>query len=193
MRDYLGIALLMGAVLAAAACEHDSSTPPARPQPLPSSELSQPAPREGGRGAATMPAPPAPRESCPMEVAGTQVRAQRIDDGIALVFTTTSGDIADLRGRVRVLAEMHAQHGGMIEGGVMHAEPGAMGIIPAEVVTDDIDDGVRLEFRPRDPADLELMCARAEAQVQQLALGRCPVIEEREERGPRVDQAQARR
>ncbi len=49
---------------------------------------------------------------CPMQVPGTNVAAAEIDGGIGLTFTTTTGDVAELRQRVRSMAEMHNQPGG---------------------------------------------------------------------------------
>jgi hypothetical protein len=68
-------------------------------------------------------------EACPMAVPGTQVMTEDTRDGIAMEFTTMSGDVMDLRQRVRRMAEMHSrmqmQHGGMHEGhgGVPHPPP----------------------------------------------------------------------
>ena len=49
---------------------------------------------------------------CPMEIPGTKVVANEIEGGIRLSFTTTTGDIADLRRRVRQMAKMHTQPDG---------------------------------------------------------------------------------
>jgi hypothetical protein len=48
--------------------------------------------------------------SCPMQVDGTSVRAEDVDGGAALVFTT-EGDLAELRERVKKHAD-HMQAGG---------------------------------------------------------------------------------
>ena len=42
---------------------------------------------------------------CPMDVAGASVTAENIDGGIALVFTTQSGEVVELRGRIARLAD----------------------------------------------------------------------------------------
>jgi hypothetical protein len=59
-------------------------------------------------------------EMCPVQVQGTTARAEDVEGGAALVFTTTT-DVAELRRRVAHMAEMHAQHHGQ-----GHAEHGDM-------------------------------------------------------------------
>jgi len=48
-------------------------------------------------------------EKCPMEVAGTSVRAEEVEGGAAMIFST-KGDVAELRRRVAAMAEMHSKH-----------------------------------------------------------------------------------
>lgn len=52
------------------------------------------------------------RAACPMVVQGTAVTAADTEGGVALTFTTDSGDVADLRTRVRHMAEMYGMHQG---------------------------------------------------------------------------------
>lgn len=68
--------------------------------------------------------PMAMEGSCPLELAGTSVRATDVDGGAALEFTTT-GDVAELRKRVAHMAEMHAKMGGEMMGGGMMGGAGA--------------------------------------------------------------------
>jgi len=49
-------------------------------------------------------------QNCPMHVQGTNVTTEDVDNGIALNFTTDSGDVNDLRQRVQRMAEQHNQH-----------------------------------------------------------------------------------
>jgi hypothetical protein len=44
---------------------------------------------------------------CPMKVQGTAVKAGNVDGGVALVFTTKTGDVEDVRQHVRHMAQMH--------------------------------------------------------------------------------------
>jgi hypothetical protein len=48
---------------------------------------------------------------CPMQVPGTTVRAEEVEGGSAIVFSTT-GDVAELRRRVAAMAAMHNEHAG---------------------------------------------------------------------------------
>jgi len=134
---------------------------------------------------------------CPMAVAGTRLTVDDTEAGVAMVFTTT-GDVADLRARVRRMAEMHARmsgmmgggmHGGMKDGGMhggmkdggMHGGKGGgmMGMVPSEANAVDIDGGARLELRPRDPNQLAELRAHARTHAQQMASGQCPMMGER--------------
>jgi hypothetical protein len=111
-------------------------------------------------------------DQCPMFVAGTTVQAKDTSDGMAMMFTTT-GDVAELRRRVRVMADhMNAHssgagggtgmHGmgmgpdagtGMIGGGMMGG-----GMMPAtHAQVEDVDHGARLTVTPADPAKLNEM------------------------------------
>jgi hypothetical protein len=115
-------------------------------------------------------------DMCPMQVTGTTVRQAEVEGGVALEFTSSAGDVAELRQRVRRMAEMHNQHGsGMTMGdgggGAQHeGEPGAgpghggsghggmmmmgggMMMPPATASVEDIDGGARIILRPKDPA-----------------------------------------
>ncbi len=65
-------------------------------------------------------------EMCPMQVPGTTVATTEVDGGIGLSFTTTTGDVAELRQRLRRMAEMHDQPGGhRMRGSHGTAAPGA--------------------------------------------------------------------
>lgn len=69
------------------------------------------------------------KEICPMQVEGTTRAVTKLDDAVAMDFTTTSGDVDELRARVQKMSQMHGQmHGNM------HAEmKDAHGKQPAEM------------------------------------------------------------
>lgn len=139
-------------------------------------ETRQPAPPPSQ--AAT--APPAnmegmPPGACPMAVPGTQLAAAETRDGEAVTFTTTPDRAAELRTRVRAMAEMHNRHhqggdgmGGM-HGGLHHGEMmggGSMGSSgggdamammppPSRAAVEDVEGGARLIVTPNDPSDLD--------------------------------------
>lgn len=62
---------------------------------------------------------------CPMQVSGTTVAATDVEGGIGLVFTTKGGDVAELRQRVRRMAEMHNGRGGHMGAHTMMGGHGA--------------------------------------------------------------------
>jgi hypothetical protein len=141
---------------------------------------------------------------CPMKVPGTTVAAADVEGGIGLSFTTTTGDVADLRARVRRMAEMHNQrgahkmmggHGAPAAGaGAEHqhgAGPGAghegggpggkmMGggmMMPAATASgEDVDGGARLVLQPKDPSQLGALREHVRAKAQRMAGGECPMM-----------------
>jgi hypothetical protein len=132
---------------------------------------------------------------CPMTVAGTKARAEDVDGGAALAFTTT-GDVAELRRRVAHMAEMHEQHHGEGHGAMMGGDEGkgmmgggegmmgggegmmgeGKGMPPATARSEEIDGGARLVFTPRDPADLPKLREHAHQHAEKMASGQCPMM-----------------
>jgi hypothetical protein len=103
---------------------------------------------------------------CPMDVSGTSVTTADVEGGVALSFTTSSGDVADLRQRVRRMAEMHSH---------MHGE-GGMVMPPATATIEDIPGGARLILRPEDPAQLAALREHARMQASAMTRGECPMM-----------------
>ena len=82
-------------------------------------------------------------QSCPMQVSSAEVSVLDTKDGIALTFTTTSGDVADLRRRAESMAKMHsteAMHGNMM---------------PFTVAYEEVPNGARLTLVPKDLQKLQ--------------------------------------
>lgn len=120
-------------------------------------------------------------DHCPMLVPGATVQAKDTTNGMAMTFATT-GDVAELRRRVRVMAEhMNAapgssggmgMHGtmmgadagmGMMGGGTMGA---MMPAVRAEV--EDVDKGARLKMTPVDASKLGEMREHMKQHVQMM-------------------------
>jgi hypothetical protein len=111
-------------------------------------------------------------DQCPMLLPGTSVQAQDTKDGMAMTFTTT-GDAAELRRRVHVMADHMNAHssggsGAMgMHGGMMGADAGmgmmgssmmGGGMMPAmHAQVEDVDHGARLKMTPADPKKLSEM------------------------------------
>lgn len=66
------------------------------------------------------------RAGCPMVVQGTDVTAADTEGGVALTFTTETGDVADLRTRVQHMAQMYGMHHG--QAGMMWHNMGGEGM-----------------------------------------------------------------
>jgi hypothetical protein len=142
---------------------------------------------------------------CPMVVPGAEPAVSDTEGGIALEFTTSTGDVADLRARVAKLAQMYQmQHGrggmmwhhmggssaaqgghGMGHMGGQHGHGmGAMGTngkgpMPAVSATvTDLDKGARLELRPTDPAQLDALREHLRAHQQRMHAGECWMMQD---------------
>ncbi|HWU90809.1 MAG TPA: hypothetical protein VN253_26265 [Kofleriaceae bacterium] len=105
-----------------------------------------------------------------MAVSGTNVSVQETADGIALSFTTT-GDVAELRQRVRAMAEKHEQ--GM--SGEMGSGGGGM-MVPSTARVEDVDGGARISFTPNDPAQLAELRDHVREHAAHMASGHCPMM-----------------
>ncbi|MEP7125847.1 MAG: hypothetical protein ABJE95_33255, partial [Byssovorax sp.] len=146
--------------------------------------------------------PSATSDACPSQVPGTTVTAADIEGGAALTFTST-GDVADLRRRVRRMAEMHNLYhgaGGVMmagdsapphwggaspdhEGGMMdrgRMVGGMMGRgwrLPAATASvEDLDGGARLIYRTANPSDIEALRDHARTRAGRMVNGACPAI-----------------
>jgi hypothetical protein len=141
---------------------------------------------------------------CPMQVPGTTVTSADLEDGVALVFATSTGDVAELRRRVQRMAEMHNRyhaagemmmgdqgpggagaekehgagaapgHEGRDRGGMMMG--GGMMMPAATAAVEDIEGGARLVLRPKDPAQLEALREHARMMAGRMARGECPMM-----------------
>jgi hypothetical protein len=117
-------------------------------------------------------------DQCPMRLPGTTVQAQDTTDGMAMTFTTT-GDAAELRRRVRVMADHMNAHssgasGGMGMHGMMMGGDGGMGMMggtmPAmRAQVEDVDHGARLKMTPVDPTKLGEMRDHMKQQAQMMS------------------------
>lgn len=157
IRSWLPCALLVAAITACGS--RQQSTEPATSAPAPAQTTQQP-----GGGA-----------MCPMMVnmAETQIAASDTDDGIAIVFTTT-GDVADLRARVRHMADMHNQMAGGMQGGGMQGS--GMHMVPSRASVEDVPGGARLVLMPMDPSQLAALRQQARMHVEMMRKGQCPMM-----------------
>jgi len=119
--------LCIGAALVAAGCSHSKNqetTEEVRQQQPPAAE----AETQGGyTGSVGANATSGSGQDCPMQVTGTTLRTEDTSGGVALVFLT-SGDVSELRTRVRRLADMHNQ---MQSGSRSNMQQGASSSTPS--------------------------------------------------------------
>lgn len=87
-------------------------------------------------------------EACPMAVQGGEVDVADTDAGVALTFTTKSGDVEDLRERVQAMAEMYQAHD-------CHRHKGPMPAVTAVVAL--VDQGASITLSPKVDSELELL------------------------------------
>lgn len=159
------IALLTLTMGAAAACSSGGSSRPASAPP--------PAEHQDEHAGMGMDM----KGMCPMEVEGTAVSAEDIDGGIALVFTTSTGDVAELQARVHRMAEMHRS--GMMHGqGGMHDGEMAKKMAESKATVVDVEGGGRLELTTADEAAVSDLRAHARTHAEKMqSAGTCPMMD----------------
>ena len=111
---------------------------------------------------------------CPMDVAGVVVTSEAIDGGVALLFTTQTGDALELRCRVGRMAEgLERRHAPFVRaiGDVL------TGDIAVEVLLIDRPDGALLELRARSSDDVVPLRERVRANAVQMMSGTCPGVD----------------
>ena len=141
---------------------------------------------------------------CPMQVPGTTVTSADVEGGVALAFSTSAGDVAELRKRVRRMVDMHnhahkadgTTMGGASSGaadsahehgattGTGHEASGRQGMMmdtammmpAASASVDDIEGGARVVFRPKDPAQLDALREHVRKRSVRMAGGQCPMM-----------------
>jgi hypothetical protein len=128
----------------------------------------QEAPPESARTAAV---------ECPTlpSAENTRVKVEEIPEGAALVFTTTTHDVADLRMRVRRMAIIHETVEGMV-GATSTEAVDLPNLVRAHATVEDIDGGARLLFVAADATQVDGVRLEAEQHATQVMSGRCATI-----------------
>jgi hypothetical protein len=130
------------------------------------------------------------RQRCPMVVDGAVVEVSDTERGVALLFTTETGDIGDLRRRVQGMASRYQgqdgrggfrwRHMGHGQGRGMKSKTRPMGTtdghgplpsLTAAVV--DVDQGVQLTLTPKDASALEQLREHVRAHQIRMEAGEC--------------------
>lgn len=131
---------------------------------------------------------------CPMNMEGVQVAASDVEGGVALSFTTATGDVAALRAQVARMAERHnAHHAGAssAQGGCCpragqgqdgpahhgrHAAKGqAMGMpgMAAKASAEEVPGGARMVLKAEDPANIEALRQHVHRHAEMMSKGGC--------------------
>ena len=120
---------------------------------------------------------------CPMMMSGATVRASDQQGSAALAFTTT-GDVPELRDRVRRMVDMHNRRhdargrgeqppDGVMDGGMM-GDRGAMP--PATARYEETKSGAWMVLIPDEPRQLGVLRDRLHRHAQAMNEGECPMM-----------------
>lgn len=140
---------------------------------------------------------------CPMQVEDTEREVVKLDDAVAMEFTTT-GDVEELRERVDKMAKMHQKmHGegghmqkgkkqqGKMQGKGHRKKRGEMSqeqrekrqqmkqmMADVTIEAEEIDDGARIKFTPEDPDQVDQLFEKMQQHVQMMEEGgECPMMQ----------------
>lgn len=116
---------------------------------------------------------------CPMTVPGTTVAVREVEGGIALAFTTSTGDVSELRRRVHRMADMHETGCGMMPGHTTMMAGGKIygGMMDSTTASaDDVDHGARLVLKPSDLDELDSFRQLIRACAARMQQGTCPTM-----------------
>ncbi len=131
------------------------------------------------------------KKMCPMQVEGTTSQVVKLDNAVAMDFTTT-GDVAELRQRVQKMAQkrekMHGEGGmkgqqgekGKMMKGQMTEEQKQMMQMMSDVTveTTQIDGGTRMSFTPKDATKTDSLFQMMQKHSQMMnEKGQCPMMQ----------------
>ncbi|TXD33813.1 hypothetical protein FRC96_15190 [Lujinxingia vulgaris] len=137
-------------------------------------------------------------EMCPMQVEGTTREIVRLDNAVAMDFTTT-GDVEELRSRVARMPErhatMHGEGGQMPQGHGHHGQGGQMQheqmseehhemrrqmmemMADVTLATEPIEGGMRLTFTPADASQVDALYQMMQSHARMMEQeGQCPMM-----------------
>ena len=126
----------------------------------------------GSKATPTQDTTPAPKAAatddptCPLLVPGTSVSVEDTTAGAALVFVTT-GDAGAVRTRAVALAAMHTKHEGPSNAMGMMFSPSST------AAASDIENGARVEFSAKDPAEAGKLQSELRMHAGHLTGGTC--------------------
>lgn len=111
-------------------------------------------------------------QMCPMKVEGTTTSIEKLDEAVAVDFTTPEGDVDELRHRVEKMAERHGEHPGNMKNAAKRKK--IMANSTAE--TEKIEDGVRMKVRPKTSDQMGMLYEHMSKHSEMMAKGKgCPM------------------
>jgi hypothetical protein len=106
---------------------------------------------------------------CPVIVENTGVATADTANGIALVFTTEKGDVAELQRRVERMAN---RHNAMSDRPMRRRR-----MVPTTAGYEAIPNGGRLIFTPKDPAQLDQLRTQVREMAERMKKGDCSMMQ----------------
>jgi len=114
-------------------------------------------------------------QNCPMTIPGVAISADDTPDGIAVTFSTKTGNVAELQRRVENMAKMHSDtsFGNMMPGNLKGGK-----MIPFTLKYEATSDGARLLLTPKDSAQLLEFRTQIRTHVEHMDKGECSMMQE---------------
>jgi len=157
-------------------CVVCAAAPACKPTKTPTEE---PAPDAASAPAARSTPAAVLGDTCPVQVPATAVTVVNTKDGVAMYFTTTDRNIAEVRRRVAMLAKIAIttvaeEPPSARNAEVPYWEAGALPfMVPMHVLAEDVPDGARIVMKPTKTADLDNLRSYALRHGESMQLGRC--------------------
>lgn len=166
-----------------------SAEPQVKPAPTGTGDMAT-AGAPGGQASA-MPKPSDMSRMCPMDVPDTTIPASDTPQGEALTFATTSGQVDELRQRVRALADMHNQHVSTAAPAPGPGEPQGTGSAagtegaphghhmmppPSRATVEDVDNGARVSIAPLNPSQADQLRAAVRMHAMHMQQHGCAMM-----------------
>jgi hypothetical protein len=110
-----------------------------------------------------------------MAVPGTEVSATDADGGVSITFTTT-GQVTELRSRVREMAAIHNQHHSTDTSpqGMLGGETTS----PSYATVVDVEHGSSILLTPGHPGDLRALQSEVRMRAHRMRLNGCGMMEQ---------------
>jgi hypothetical protein len=117
---------------------------------------------------------------CPVKIPGAEMAVADVDGGVAISYTTRTGDVAELRRRVQAMAARHqdpatARHDMGHPSRPMHGGMAGTPTANVQVTAEEIEGGARLILRASDPTRLEELRRHVRAHAERMTAESCPM------------------